>query len=400
MLGAGPWIIIKAERFHLKEVLVEFFSSIYRQISLRVEEFLSVDWTGASFESWEFALGLAVLIVVVLTVRLLKREKTFRYQSGLEIFEGNAGGFLVGALKSLSRVGLALGTAFILLAIADPFVTNMTEQETIEKREVIFLFDASGSMGRSLSNTSYRNEDGDYVRGERISKAVLGRRGVMRFLSQREDEDERYSAWLFSSNVYHYQKWTDDFYEFEFKLFAAPHVIVGENRSAGARAGPNLRVWNIPGARGSTNIKRALRAIVEDIDEGGREDVKRRALIMVTDVELGFRADEDPGAELRELSNRGVVPYVVIVSASGEFNSRNQEFLDIVRNLGGRAYAVEDQENMRRIFDEIDNLEVVEETTEVQRSRVRLYPLPLFLALVLLLGSFSIGVVADGLEIP
>jgi hypothetical protein len=336
------------------------------------------------------ALGLAAMLTVA---RMTLTARTHsRHHSGHLVDPKFHRGRVVKLLYNAPKLLLALAVAGVAIALSDPFLTA-TEEVTgdVESRVRIDLVDTSLSMAWEFRETGQ-------------SRAEAAREAHLRFLDMRREKNDRVSLWLFSSYPYMVDDFVIDDEMYFFQVMDAPYATVKilapePGTSLGEYFIPLDKVRIIPN-EGSTDIVQALRAVTKHFDRDaatveGFGD-QHRALLIVTDADV----DVIPRAELAQLEERNIVPYLIYINAGGvaaeASNARDvPELIEGIREFGGDYFDVTDQDSLDRAYEAIDEQEAVRVEVSHRAQRVPIYARFLLLSMVFLVVAIPAGFVAE-----
>ena len=348
------------------------FYRIWELVVLKLSVFWHTDWSSVNFGSRGVAITTGIILVVVSALRFfVGRLRFFRAESGHPIYKEKRESWLRKGIYFLPRLFLGAGLAFLIFALAEPFLSSFfEEQEIITVRERYDLFDASDSMKEMFDDNK--------------TKAEVAREEFMKFLEMRTGKGDRACLWIFSANPYRIQDCVQDDEVYKFQVFAAPHILGGRGTYDDNE---NLNIRIVRG-EGGTNLVRALRAISEYIKERGSPDIKRRILLMVTDAVI----TTFPNRELNVLRTMGVVPYIFLVKPKNKtYSGSSSRLLNSIPYYGGKVFRVSEPGELERAFQEIDRIEKSEIKSSNFYTKNTLFQRPLFVAFVLLIFSTIIG---------
>ncbi len=332
-------------------------------------------------------LGLAIagLLVLKIVHVAVSRRKHSRYHSGHFIALEHRRGMWAKAIHTVPKLILAVVLAFLLVAIADPFLTSTEETSGfVESRIRVDLVDTSGSMAWEFPGTGK-------------SKAEVARDAHLEFLEMRAGKNDRVSLWLFSTYPYMVDDFVIDDELYYFQVYDAPYVTT--QRVDKAMVVPLDKVRIIP-AEGDTNIVRPLEAIIRHFDHDTTEvadgENQNRALLILTDAAV----DEYPDAQFQELSKRNIVPYIIFINTSdlrtvGAVGSNTPRLVEQIRNYGGDYFDVTDTDSLARAYQAIDEREAVRVEVRHRALRVPIYGRFLLVGLVLLLMAIPLGLISE-----
>jgi hypothetical protein len=336
------------------------------------------------------ALGLAAMLTVARLTLTARRHS--RHHSGHAVDPKFPRGRVVTLLYNAPKLLLALAVVGVTIALSDPFLTA-TEEVTgdVESRVRIDLVDTSLSMAWEFPQTGQ-------------SRAEVAREAHLRFLEMRREKNDRVSLWLFSSYPYMVDDFVIDDELYFFQVMDAPYATV---KILAPEPGTLLGEYSIPldkvriiPSEGSTDIVQALRAVTKHFDRDAatveRLGDQHRALLIVTDADV----DVIPRAELEQIEERNIVPYVIYINADGVAIDTTDapevpELIKMIREFGGDYFDVTDQDSLDRAYEAIDEQEAVRVEVSHRAQRVPIYARFLLLSMVFLVVGIPAGFVAE-----
>ena len=339
-------------------------------------------------------LGLILLAACLLTLarRSLTRRAHARQHSGHSVARRFRRGPIAAVLYVVPKLLLGLAVAALLVAASDPFLTA-TEQVTgdVESRVRIDLVDTSLSMAWEFANTDR-------------SRAEVAREAHLSFLEMRRQKNDRVSLWMFSSYPYMVDDFVLDDELYYYQVMDAPYVTVKILAPEPGTARDRFyvtqdRVQIIP-SEGTTNIVRALQAVVRHFDQDeailGTSVTAHRAVLIITDADV----DEMPSAEFVALNQRNIVPYVIYINTTDARAARLEvsatpPLIEQIRDFGGDYFDVTDQDSLERAYEAIDEREAVRVELTHRALKVPIYSRFLLVSLALLVVGIPAGFVAE-----
>jgi hypothetical protein len=116
----------------------------------------------------------------------------------------------------------------------------------------------------------------------------------------------------------------------------------------------------------------------------------------VTDADV----DVIPRAELEQIEERNIVPYVIYINADGVAIDTTDapevpELIKMIREFGGDYFDVTDQDSLDRAYEAIDEQEAVRVEVSHRAQRVPIYARFLLLSMVFLVVGIPAGFVAE-----
>ena len=143
--------------------IVEFFQSGITKI---VNEFDSLSWNSIKFgrkdESVLFALVLGAVFISALTIRYLGRKKIGRKQVTVPAIVSSFARSPWAFVRHIPVALFIFGLPFLLIALADPYLSFVREETTYPGRRIAVLIDASGSMSSQFSSSDNLNVKAGY----------------------------------------------------------------------------------------------------------------------------------------------------------------------------------------------------------------------------------------------
>ena len=339
-------------------------------------------------------LALILLAACLLTLarRSLTRRAHARQHSGHSVARRFRRGPIAAVLYVVPKLLLGLAVAALLVAASDPFLTA-TEQVTgdVESRVRIDLVDTSLSMAWEFANTDR-------------SRAEVAREAHLSFLEMRRQKNDRVSLWMFSSYPYMVDDFVLDDELYYYQVMDAPYVTVKILAPEPGTARDRFyvtddRVQIIP-SEGTTNIVRALKAVIRHFDQDeailGTNVTAHRAVLIITDADV----DEMPSAEFVALNQRNIVPYVIYINTTDARAARLEvsatpPLIEQIRDFGGDYFDVTDQDSLERAYEAIDEREAVRVELTHRALKVPIYSRFLLVSLALLVVGIPAGFVAE-----
>lgn len=353
-----------------------FFERLRYLVVDGIQSFFLIDWSTVPFESERIVFLTGIAIFAAFSIKfLLGRKRFFRLHSGAALdMKINKERWYAKALRFVTRTLLAGAILFVLFALASPTFYEIEKKERIiEARERIDLIDVSTSMEPAFGDT-------------KKMMAEVGREMLLSFLDLREGQGDRACLWVFSDNPYKIQDCVIDDKLYKFQAYSAPLIITKDPDDYGKPG-----YWIIE-SEGGTQLGVALQVIAEDIENNEDGNVRKRALLMVTDAVL----TSNPKAELERLRRLNVIPYLFLIKEEDmSISQGTADFLAVVRSLGGRVYRIGEEEAFHRVFENFNKIESFEADLSGIHTRFLLFQKPLFIALVFAISALLLSMVTE-----
>jgi hypothetical protein len=353
-----------------------------------LQDLWQTDFSQVHYGTTGLARLLAILVLSaagVTTVRLmLRRRPHYRSHSGHTISRRFQKGLGSRMLYNVPKLVLAIGTAMLLIAAADPFLATTEEYSgSVDSRVRVDLIDVSGSMGWEFPGTDK-------------SKAEIARDAHLKFLEMRRDKSDRVSLWLFSTYPYMVDDFVTDDELYYFQVWDAPYVMTSSVPRWMKVPADKLRL--IP-AEGDSNVVRPLQAILAQFDRddaaSGHRGGEHRALLLITDGAVS----EFPREQLAELSARNIRPYIIFVNAdpTGQIVLPGDAppLIEEIRSFGGDYFDVTDPSGLSKAYQAIDAREAVRYEVRHRALKVPIYHRFLTAGLALMLIGIPMGLIAE-----
>lgn len=379
--------------------MFEYFRYCVDLIRKQLAAVLNTDLSGVEFANSRWAIGAAGVLALVFLLKLFYwlrygRKKTARQSSGHPAIRQYSHPLWKRLVHGAPRVLLAFASAFLLVALGRPYITNYYDVSRVKSTEICYLEDASGSMTERFG-------------GLEKSKAEIAREALLEFLKLRKGKHDRACFWLFSSSAFKIEDFTYDERSFMFQVYSAPWIFDFGSYSYI----PPERLIQRRG-EGGTDMEDALIAQAKYFDREGTPEVPgasgrtvlpRRVLVIITDAEV----DQYPDQGFKDLKNARIVPYLIYLRnvpmasadeespSSAGLSSVAQKFVNGIAEHGGKSFIIGNdaatRQALREAFREIDRIEKVESLKKQYAERVEIFQLPLAIGIALLTLSAFLG---------
>ena len=314
------------------------------------------DWQTVQFKRFSFVylaaamLGAAFLFKAWNRFWRKKRQSGFYEHSGYILKKSDRLGLIARFFAFSFKIFLILSGLTILTALADPFTTQSGFVETKESREIVYLKDASSSMGWRFK---------DYAQ----SRAEIVQDFQLKLIAQRREKNDRAAFFLFETRARLVTGFTRDTDSLLFSVDNAPLAITTPNAPyiwSGQFILKNFRGENDSGA---TNLHLGLEAALKLFERDGDKTVKDRSVIIITDG----AAEQDPEPQLNELKKKRIVPYLIFIDPNRELEAQHHgigsnklnlpdKLLKDVRKYGGDYFIALDKNSLAKISQKLDLL--------------------------------------------
>lgn len=351
----------------------------------------------------QVAMVVATLVVIKVLLVWFGRNKYFRASSGHLIYSEESIGLFSRFFRTLPYVLLAIPVAFLVTAIADPFITETKEEKIyVETRTRVDIKDISGSMNAVFKNTQ-------------SSKAEVAMNAHLEFLKRRAGKGDRASLWIFGSLPHLIQNFIIDDEVYYLQAHDAPWGVGAYeyNDETGEYLGgcySSIRFPCINGEGGGTVLSSALKAVTNQFDEDEKKQKNSpyyksntgRAILVITDAEVADLNNVLDSFE--ELRKRKIVLYLILINEKSGASPSEQEsvvpLLAAVEKNGGKYFSVADEVGFTRAYLEIDNLEKVKIETKVITFKIPLFQDFVFVAFLSLLVIIPLGLLLVSFSHP
>ncbi len=325
-------------------------------------ELWQTNWPAVQFKRPDFIYLAAAILGAAFLFKpfLLKLWNRFWNEKGRQGFYEHSGyifdessrlGWFTRFLSGLFKIILAAGAVVILTALADPYTTQTGTVELEEFREIVYLKDASTSMGWRFKNYEQ-------------SRAEIVQDFHLKLIARRRGKHDRAAFFLFETRARLMADFTKDTDSLLFSVDNAPLVI--SHSSAPDNWGGRFIIkkgFRPENNSGSTNLHLGLAAVLKLFELKGDKNIKERSVIIITDG----AAELDPEPQLRELKKMNIIPYLVFIDPDTELEARYWEsnpnklklpakLLNDVRKYGGASFVVIDKNSLEKISQKLDQL--------------------------------------------
>lgn len=243
------------------------------------------------------------------------------------------------------RLLYSLILTLMVTALASPISYDSKSSHQRKGRDLVFVLDASGSMGESGFNKE-SSEDNKFD----VLKKIISK-----FIAERFDDNV--GVTIFGSYAYSSVPLTYDMNAVAYLINFLDVGIAGENTAIG---------------EGIANAARLLKM----------GEAKEKVMILVTD---GYHnsGSISPKDALSLAVKEKIKIYTIGIGKQGQFD---EELLKLIaKDSGAKMFSAADATSLQDIYDEIDNLEPSQIRSQSYLNKHPLYIYPLFLAALLLL---------------
>ncbi|OGN07671.1 MAG: hypothetical protein A3B86_02430 [Candidatus Yanofskybacteria bacterium RIFCSPHIGHO2_02_FULL_38_22b] len=385
----------------MEKIILEMLS-FYEAVVLKLGIFLDLDLSAIRYGNVRLAVLVWYIIGALLLIKVAmlvfgRRKHSIMYSGHLIYPRTN---FIKKAYFRLLYGLSFIGVAFFSIALAAPHLLSAGEEIRItQSRERIDFIDLSISMG-----WPYGEAD--------MSLAEFARNYYLKFLEMRKSQNDRISIWVFSTEAYNIEGFSDDSELYFPKVRDAPYVLADPRHQCLPHSAndPNdacidivvskerIGLW--PG-EGDTDIAGALMAGIRYFDENGRTSNRPRAILMITDL----AASTYPELELREMQNRGIRPYVIYIANTNYSNSKEinsairqentEKLKKTLASYGGVYFDINDKLAMEKAYRTIDHLEKIEEKEIKRTARMDIFQPFLISGLLVMFFALVLGLVSE-----
>ena len=379
--------------------MLSYMFIVLEIIKAGLKSFQNTNFDLVRFESLGLAVGAGLFLLSVLLLKLLWGRNKFSYMgSGHRIhskYDENRK-FFKRMIFLIPKFFLAIATLFLLLSIANPYLPKLKIEKLIESRERIDLIDVSASRGWQYENTGK-------------SSAEIGRRGFLKFHKMREGQNDRASLWRFSKVPVRVQDFIIDDDIYAMQTEDMPYVVTDPGNWVLPENDPGDHMLDIVVTRdrikmisgeGSTDLARALDAVIDYFDRKGDVRIKQKALLIETDAAI----DADVSKQLNELRKRRINIYFLYIKPNmvGEMQANKgkklinaTELRKQVEQRGGRFYDVQSTKSLERAYLDINRLEKAPTSLIRHILKIFIYQRPLMVAFVLMFIAFGLGILTE-----
>ena len=324
--------------------------------TFELNNFLETDWDVVQFKRWDFIylaaaiLGAAFLLKLGIKFLRKKRREGYYEDSGVALNTSVQPGLIAKLLGFSFKIILIFGTAAVLTALTDPFTTQTDYIQIQECRELIYLKDASTSMGWRFK--SYNQSRAEIVQDFQLN-----------LIAKRWGKCDRAAFFLFETRATQWADFTRDADSLMYSVDNAPLVIAdagAEFRWSGRFILKNYRKESNSGA---TNLHLGLAAVIKAFELKGSKEAQDRSVIIITDG----AAEQDPEPQLSQLKKMNIIPHLVFIDPDTEleaqFHGEGSDKLKLpakllkdVRKYGGDYFIATDKNSLEKISEKLDQL--------------------------------------------
>lgn len=353
----------------LQEIRVLWEISLFELNNLWV-----TDWDVIQFKRGDFiylaaaTLGAAFLLKIWNRFWRGKRREGFYEDSGFILDRSNRPGLFAKFLGFSFKIILIFGTVAVLAGLADPFTTQSNQLEIQECREMVYLKDASTSMG-----WRFKNYD--------LSRAEIVQDFHLDLVAKRRGKCDRAAFVLFETRARLMADFTRDTDSLLHSIDNSPLVIahVSSPEEWGGRF--IIKKGFLPeNNSGSTNLHLGLAAVIKLFEEKGRKEKGDRSVVIITDG----AAEQDPEPQLKELRKMGIIPHLVFIDPDMELEARywggNSNKLKLpgkllkdVRKYDGDYFIAVDKNSLEKVSEKLDRLHAAKYSAKVYSKENFIY---------------------------
>lgn len=371
-------------------------------IEINLTNLLNTAWSVVQFKQESFTIRAAILLGAALLLKIfwprlekwwprlrrLRDESSYK-QSGYYFKKQDKPGFWSKLFASTSIFFAILASVFLLIAIADPFVLLSHESKSTQSREIVYLEDASVSMGFKFKN-------------QKISRAEIVRDFLMKLIAERKDKNDRAAFIIYATNPYRIADFTTDFKSFLFNVDNGPLVIADPDtpriamykdifivkdfmpEPVGGESDLFLglgTVWKLFDEKSDPKITKEIR---------NNPSLKRQSVIIATDG----ASSRDPEPQFQELKKRGIIPYLVFIDpdkeAEKQIHGENapetklpEQLLKQIKQYGGEYFIATNRSSLDQIRQRLDRLHAAVVEVKKYTTEEHIYRYPLTASLLL-----------------
>jgi Ca-activated chloride channel family protein len=321
---------------------------------------------------YPYLLALSVAVVPLLWLRR-KRQSAIGHP-GVGIHKNVKTIPIVGWLPSIF---LIISFVAMVAALARPVLPEVSENRTIETRDIVVTVDISGSMSGSLppptqptdsANQTPQTGTSDSGTPKDYRRLDAARDAIVAFVKARDGD--RIGVMVFDDQSYWYWPLSDDH-----KIVLRKAQILNSYTGGGTNfEGPSDKASGIG----------PFQAAIDHFREYGK--AKTKVLVLVTDGEdsISQKRQDEIAAQLEEL---GIKLYVLGV---GWTPGSSNDLSTFATRVNGKIYQVGDQAQMQQAFADISALEksnITVEKSTTYRDLYAYFVLASLAFLALFLGS-------------
>ncbi|GEM_PF-3319225 len=356
-----------------------------------LNNFLSVDWEAVHFRqevfAWEAGFFIAGLCFIKIFWGLFKKNRSsFNYvyhHSGLLFRKENRPGLFYKTIRYSAVLLFLAGTMLLLVSLADPYFVMSQESRQIQIREIIYISDASASMGFPFKNA-------------RRTRAEVKQEALFKTIAKRKEKHDRTAYIVFSTEASIWSGFTSSFDGIVFTISQAP-VIYAPANAKEAWPGDFIAKEFTPKESSATNLHIALQEAMYLFDKKGSPDITKtmkenpslrmRSVVILTDG----AADQDPEPQFIELRKRHIVPYLIFIDPDQEVEAKmygkdsikiklSRELMATVRRYGGQAFMANADDSPEKISKVLDKLHSIKYDVKNKAVESDIYYIPLALS--------------------
>jgi len=354
--------------------------------------FIAIDWTSIHFRELLFAKQAGYAIAGLCLIKILRHyyrknkfsSKDIYNHSGLLIGKDSRPGLLHKLVRSAAALLLVAGTILLLMALADPYFVLSQETDRIQTREVVYVRDASTSMGFRFKSSHK-------------SRADITQETVINLIAKRKDKHDRMAYIVFGTEADVWSGFTSSYESILFTIGNAPRIFAPPGSGKSYHQGYFIAKDYTPADNsGQTNLHKGLQSAIYLFEKKGSLEIteamqndpsaKMRSVVIITDG----AADQDPEPQFIELKKRRIVPYLIFIDPAQDIEMKlNPKSIKIklaaklryiVRRYGGQVFMATDEDSPGKISLALDRLQTIKIDIKAQAKESDIYYIPLSLS--------------------
>lgn len=389
-------------------MILDKIRTIIESIWLNFVDLANTDWSLVNFGKDYFVTRAALLILAAFLLKLLwpflrdRREKSFYEQPGYCFQKEDRPGIIF-RLFSFLPIAMAVGAAFwLMVAIADPYITQSRQREFKQTKELIIARDASVSSG-------FRFKNSPQTRAEIINEFLL------RLVARQEKKNLRIAYMVFASSPFVIADFTTDMKSLAFSIHNGPQVIADPDTPKLYPKEFLTKDFTPEPFGGDSELHLGLYRAIKLLEERGdpkitlelkeNPSVKRRSILIITDG----AAAKDPEEQFKEIKKHNIVPYLVFIDPAHEVEKRvhgpnspqaqlPEKLLRQVKKYGGEYFMITDRSTIEKVSERLDYLHALNTGVEFYTIDKHIYRMPLMVSIAFFLIAFAARVIFWALQ--